>query len=167
MAKMNRVAKIAVKISISAVVLLVLIVGGGITYIWYSGQNSPDISAEEVPKAVKTKIISKPIKPADDAVVGASVQSLTSPVLPGTNSSIIVKTTPESKCLISVMYDKVASTDSGLAPKTADEYGVVTWTWTVGSSIPVGKYPVKVTCTRGKMSGVTAGTLEVVNKLEE
>jgi len=164
---MNRIAKLAIKISISAIVLLILIVGGGVAYIWYSGQNSSDILANEVPKPVKTEVLVKPIKPADDAVVAASVQALTSPVLAGTNSSVIVKTTPESKCVISVIYDKIASTDSGLSPKTADEYGVVTWTWTVGSSIPVGKYPVKVTCTRGKMSGVTAGTLEIVKKLEE
>lgn len=164
---MNRVTKTVVKVSISAIILLVLIVGGGIAYIWYAGQNTPAIIASEVPKAVQTSVVSTPAKPADNAKVGASVQALTTPVTPGMNSSIIVKTTPGSKCVISVMYDKVASTDSGLTPKEADEYGVVTWAWTVGPSIPVGKYPVKVTCVRGQNSGVTAGTLEVVKVIEE
>lgn len=164
---MNRITKTAIKISISALVLLVLIVGGGVGYIWYVGQNSPDVVVEEAPKPVKSSIVTAPAKPADDAKVGASVQALTSPVTPGMNSSIIVKTTPGAKCVISVTYDKVASTDSGLAPKEADEYGVVNWAWTVGTSIAVGKYPVKVTCVRGKNSGVTGGTLEVVKVLEE
>lgn len=164
---MNSIAKFAIKIIVSAFILLALIVIGGVGYIWYTGKNSPDIPDVEVAKTNKLIVDTKPNKPPEDAIVGASVQSLTTPVKPGTNTSLTVKTTPESKCTITMIYGKVASTDSGLVPKTADEYGVVTWTWTVESNVPVGKYPVKILCTRGKKSGATSGMLEISNKIEE
>lgn len=164
---MNKVAKTAIKISVSALILLTLIIGAGIGYVWYTGQNNQDELAKQTVEAVKPEAVIAPVKQADDANVGASVQSLTTPVVPGTNSSITVKTNPEAKCTISVTYNKIPSKDSGLIPKVADEYGVVDWSWTVESTVPIGKWPVKVTCTKGKKSGVTAGDLVVVSKLEE
>jgi len=165
---MNRVVKTTIKISVFAVVLLVLIVAGGIGYIWYTGQNNSDeiASSDTTVKASKPTTVIAPVKTAENAKVGASIQELTSPVLPGDNSSITVKTNPDAKCTISVIYDKTPSTDSGLLPKVADEYGIASWTWTVEKSAPLGKWPVKVTCAKGKMSGVVIGDLKLVKQLE-
>jgi hypothetical protein len=60
----------------------------------------------------------------------------------------------------------VVAADPGLVKKTADEYGMVSWTWGVSRSVPVGKWPVTVTCAIGKHSGVVIGDLEVVNSIK-
>lgn len=165
---MNRIAKTVIKVSVLSVVLLVLIVGVGVGYIWYNGQNGDnEIASQETIEPTKPPLVKKPTQLADNAKVGASVQALTSPTLPGDNSSITVKTNPDAKCTISVIYDKTPSTDSGLIPKNADEYGVVNWTWTVEKSAPIGKWPVKVTCVKDKLSGVVVGDLKVVRQIEE
>ncbi|PKL31847.1 hypothetical protein CVV43_00110 [Candidatus Saccharibacteria bacterium HGW-Saccharibacteria-1] len=164
---MNRAAKIAIRLGVSAVVLLIIIVGGGIFYIWYSGQNSAPVTIEAEPTPIKTSVQAKPAKIDENANVGVVTQSLTSPVKPGSNSSIIIKTNPKADCVISVIYNKVASTDSGLVAKVADEYGVVSWTWTVSNTVPLGKWPVKVTCSHNKKSGVGGGDLVVTDAIVE
>ncbi len=72
-----------------------------------------------------------------------------------------VKTNAAAACNIKVVYDKTASTDSGLIAKVADEYGMVSWGWTVEPSVPLGKWPVKVTCANAKHSAVVQSDLVV------
>jgi hypothetical protein len=103
----------------------------------------------------------KHVAPAANAKVGASVQTITSPVAPGDNASITIKTTPTASCTITVVYNKIASKDSGLTQKVADDYGVVSWTWTVGGATPLGIWPATVTCVYGKNSAVVQGDLRV------
>lgn len=103
----------------------------------------------------------KPPKPAPNAPVGVSISSLLSPVKAGSNTSVSIKTTPGAACSISVVYAGRASDDSGLAPKKADDYGLAIWTWTVGAAVPVGTWPVKVTCVHHGKSGVVQDDLRV------
>lgn len=146
----------------SAVLLIMIILGGGLAYTWYVGQNSNvDDASIATPVDSAPTPVAKPTKLAANANVGASVQTLTSPVAPGANASISVKTNPGSKCTIEVVYDGTASADSGLSPKDADEYGVVSWTWTVDASAPLGVWPVEVTCVYGDKSAVVKGDLVV------
>jgi hypothetical protein len=155
---------------ISIVVLLAVIVGGGVAYTYFLGpdgtQTADAITAPVEAPAPQPAI--KPTQPAADAKVSASVSMITSPVAPGSNSSVAIKTNAGAACKISVVYDKVETKDSGLTPKTADEFGTVSWAWTVGSSVPLGKWPVKVTCTnvKGDKSAVVQADL-VVAKPEE
>lgn len=147
---------------ISGVVLFLLIIILAIAYIWFLGQQEPTTSLiKKVPKAPSAPKLLAPHKPKPDAVVGVSVQSLTTPVTPGANASIMIRTNPEAKCTIAVIYNNVPSKDSGLVEKIADEYGMVNWTWTVPASTPVGKWPVRVTCANLKKSGFVEGKLEV------
>ena len=161
----TRVVKSIRNTIISIAVLLVLIVGAGIGYTWYMGQQPVDTAAVAAPveAAPKPAVIAAP-KLAPNANVSASVQVLTSPVAPGANSSIMVKTNPGSACTIKVEYDEVASTDSGLTPKTADEFGLVNWTWTVEPTVPHGIWPVDVTCVSGEKSAVVRGDLNVTDE---
>lgn len=132
---------------ISAAVLLVLMLAGGVAYTYYMGRaNSGNITALATPVTLPADPTIKPMQPAANSPESASVEVLTSPVVRGSNASLTVKTNPGSACAISVVYNNVASTDSGLTPKTADSFGTVSWTWTVGASVPVGTWPVKVTC---------------------
>lgn len=157
-------ARRARNISITVVVLLLLSVLAGVIYTWYVGAHT----TLEDPKAAKVDErldpVMKPRKMAPDAVVGASVQMLTSPLEPGANAMINVKTNPDAECTISVIYDKTASTDSGLMPKVADEYGIVSWTWTVDTSAALGTWPVKVTCANKKNSAVVVASLKLEKK---
>lgn len=153
---------------ISIGVLLVLTIGGGVAYTWYMGEYaaSPTTAIAAPVEAVPRQVI-KPPKPSPDAPASASVQMLTSPVMPGTNASITVKTNVEAECTISVEYNKIPSTDSGLKPETADEFGIVSWAWTVEESVPLGTWPVVVTCAANDKTAVVKGELVVANKIDE
>lgn len=142
-------------------ILLVLVVGCGVAYVWYIGQQPVNTAAEETPIETVQAPVIKPPQPAANAKVGAAVHMLTSPVAQGANASITVKTTPAAECTIKVVYDKTPSTDSGLIAKVADEYGMVSWSWTVEVSAPTGKWPAKVTCSSGEQSAVVQGDLVV------
>jgi len=164
---MNKAIKTIVKVAVAAVILLTLIVGGGIFYIWYSGQNESDkVVIKDVKPDTSKKTSIAPVKQAENARVGVVLQTVTSPVMPGDNTSITMKTNVGAKCTVAVVYDKIPSTDSGLTPKVADEYGLVSWTWTVDKNAALGKWPVKVTCVKGDKSGVASGQLEIVKTIE-
>jgi hypothetical protein len=157
----TRILKFIRNTLISVGVLLVLALGGGAAYTWYMGQTETPVAATPAPAATKPAPVIKPTAPAPDAKMSASVQMITSPVAPGANASITVKSNAGSNCTIKVVYDKTASKDSGLIPKVADEFGMVSWSWTVEASAPVGKWPVKVTCANTKNSAMVQGDLKV------
>lgn len=150
---------------ISMFVLFVLFVAAGIGYTWYMGQKPAIASAIEAPVEVQGPSLFKPSARGNNTAVGASTQSIDSPVLPGSNSTIVVRTAPAAACTITITYNKIVSKDSSLVDKVADEYGMVSWSWVVGPSTPIGKWPVKVLCTVDVNSAMTIGYLEVVNKL--
>lgn len=129
------------------------------------GQNV-DVSSIQAPVEYKAKIKAGPTKPAENTPVSASVQSLDSPIVPGMNVAMTVRTKPESTCSIKFIYNEITSTDSGLIDKVADEYGMVSWSWTVDGGVPLGVWPVKVTCVLGEKSAVVIGDLEVVGSLD-
>ena len=52
---------------------------------------------------------------------------------------------------------------SGLVKKIADEFGVVTWAWTVPAGTPQGTWPVNVSCKNKKYSAVVSSDLVVKN----
>ena len=159
---MNHIVKKTLKVAAIAVTLLVVLVGAGVGYTWYMSQYDDTSQAIQSPVAPMggVKNTTRPKIP-DTASIGASVQSITSPVAPGSNASIMVKTNPEANCTVSVIYDKTPSKDSGLAPKKADEYGIVEWTWTVENTVPLGSWPVEVTCSNKKNSAIVENDLRV------
>lgn len=157
-----RVLRSVRNIAISIVVLLIVVVGGGVGYTWYVGQNAAEDPVAIAPPVAPTPTpVIKPTKPAANAKQSAAVQILTSPVAPGSNASITVKTNAESDCTIKVEYNKVPSTDSGLKPKKADDFGIVSWTWTVEESVPLGTWPVDVTCAFNDQTAMVRGDLVV------
>lgn len=161
----RKVRRTIKRIAITALVLLVLFVGGGIAYVYYTGQNT-DPNVSTTPKIVEEKDpLPKPVQPSPNAPVGAAINFLSSPVKPGENASITVRTNATSTCEITVTYNDVKSTDSGLTKKTADSYGNVTWSWTVGTTVPEGKHKVQAVCTYHGRTGMVIGDLVVSNKV--
>ncbi len=150
-------------ISISIGTLLVIFVGIGVAYTFYMSQTdtAPVVSKPESTLRPNTV---KHAKLADNVPANASVQSLTTPVMPGDNASMSVKGNPGSTCSIKVEYNKVASADSGLIAKPTNEFGIVTWAWTLGATTPEGKWPVTVTCEYNKKTAIVIGDL-VVSKI--
>jgi len=143
----------------TVLVLALLFMGAGLAYAWYTSRQN-NVVITEAPKPVPKKT-STPPKVADNTPVGVSVTILTSPIKAGSNASITIKTKPLAACSIKVEYDKKPSTDGGLVPKSADEYGVATWAWTVESGRPAGKWPVDITCARDGKSGYVRGDLVI------
>jgi hypothetical protein len=149
---------------ISVVVVVVVLVGGGVAYTYFLGPDNSQSTVAAPTVAPPADPIAKPPKMAENAKESASIQTLTSPIAPGSNALLSVRTNPGSKCTVTVVYNNVPSTDSGLAAKVADEYGTVSWSWTVGSSVPLGKWPVKVTCAYKDRSAVVQGDLVVAKQ---
>ncbi len=158
-----RIPKVIRKIVISFIVLVVLFVAAGVVYVLVTdGKPTPPPPAKKVVQQVPA--LPKPVAPGANSPEGVSIESPPLPVTPGSNDSVTAMTDAGSKCSISVVYNGVQSTDSGLAPKTADAYGNVSWTWTVGSSVPVGTWPVNVTCVYNGRSGVMDSTVQVTKQ---
>ncbi len=150
---------------IGVVVLLLLIVAGGVAYTWYMGKYHPAKPITSKLKPGLAPTIRKPtINP--DTRESVALQNFTSPVVPGSNVSITIKTLPLSNCVISVIYDDKPSKDSGLGPKKADDYGALTWTWTVEESVPLGKWPLKITCEWNKKTAILLRDLVVMTQEE-
>lgn len=148
---------------ISLLCLSSILIGAAGVYVWYIGKYGPK-DAASVAEPVETKADStiKINKPDPNIVVGVSVQMLTSPVTIGSTASISVRTNAGAKCTISVVYNQIASKDPGLTSVIADDYGLASWTWTVGDSTPVGKWPVNVKCSNDSKSGVVSPEIEIV-----
>lgn len=164
--KKSRTLRVVRNIAIVFVVLIILLLVVGVAYTWYMGQHGIENTPADA-KPIKQKVQTKgPRIPDPNAKVGVSVQLLTTPISLGSNASISIKTNPEAKCTITVIYNKVPSKDSGLVPKIANEYGLVEWSWTVESTTPLGKWPVTVTCANSKNSGMVIGDLVVVKQVD-
>ncbi len=73
------------------------------------------------------------------------VQSLTSPVERGRTAYMEILGTPGEEYSITVYYASSVSKAADLVPKTADENGLVTWKWKVGSRTTAGTYKITVT----------------------
>jgi hypothetical protein len=147
---------------IAVSVLVILFLGGGVAYVWFSGRTPVEQPKPKSTKSTEPSALPKPSQPSPSAVEQAALQALTSPVKAGQNSSVNVKTNATSTCTINVSYNNVASKDSGLTPKVADAYGNVSWSWTVDPTAPVGSWPVKVTCVYRGRSAVVIGNLQVI-----
>lgn len=147
------------KLMITCLILGVILVGAGMAYSWYNSKyGGSEVAVATLKKPTPSR---QPTKPSQTGQIGASLQSISSPIAPGDNASITVHTNADANCTIAVVYNKVPAKDSGLAPKKADELGLVTWGWTVPATTPVGKWPVTVTCANLKKSGVVSGDLVV------
>ena len=81
------------------------------------------------------------------------IVSVTSPVLAGSNATLVAKTTPGANCIIAVYYSSGASEAQGLTAQPADANGDVSWTWKVGPNTQKGSYRIEVTASLGGQSG--------------
>jgi hypothetical protein len=163
--RVKRTLRVVRNILISTIVLAVLVVGAGVAYTWYMSRQ-PVSNLEAAPEPQSLAPIITPKKSNPNAKVGVSIESLSTPIPPGGEGSLIIKTNPDASCDIVITHKntppakdtKVA--DDRLSTQIADEFGVVNWTWN-NPMTPVGAWKVKVTCTLGEHSGVVQADLVV------
>ena len=149
-------------IAVSAVVLLVLFLGAGGTYVLFAdkGAQTPLAETPAAPAESSNAPIA-PTKPQPRSAEGAAVEVLSSPVARGSIASISVQTDPASACTIAVVYNNIPSNAAGLGSAVADAYGTVSWNWVVPTTAPIGTWPVTVTCAYNGQTGVVQGDLQV------
>jgi len=140
--------------------LILLAIVGGAGYTWYMGEQN--LMASNIEKPMPSRRVEiRPVRQDPNANVGVAIQMLTSPVTPGDNASVTVRTNQRANCNITVTYNDVKSTDSGLMAKTADDFGMASWSWKVEPSAPAGTWPVDITCATKKKSGMVRGDLTI------
>lgn len=160
--RLSPILRITRNVFVATFMLGGLLVGAAAAFTWYNGAygEQPKVTAT-IRKPVKSKA---PVQHSPTARVGASIQMLSSPVSPGENATMTVRTNTMANCTIKVEYNNKPAVDSGLVPKKSDEYGMVTWGWTVPAGTPLGKWPVTVLCANQKNSGQVIGDLVIVKK---
>ena len=147
----RRRSRLVVTVTIVTLVFLLLLVIAALVYVWYRG-NHTEVSTKTIETTLTNQQKAPPVVD-EKTPVGVAVSVFSSPIKAGANASITIRTKQKAACNISLMYGKDKATDSGLVPKTADEYGVVGWSWTVESTRFPGIYPIDITCAKDGKSG--------------
>ncbi len=83
-------------------------------------------------------------QPPASGSLAISVVSLTSPVSPGSTAKLTIRTSPDAACSIEVHYKSGLSHAAGLGQQTANDEGLVTWRWKVGTSTTPGTWRIVV-----------------------
>lgn len=156
-----RIPKPLSRVLIGIVALIILFIGAGLAYTYFDEPDTVenDSDVETAQQFYEPSLNDN--EPGPDANVGVSVQMLTSPVAPGSNATFKVRTLRGAECDITVEYDGIESQDTGLMTKTADRFGMASWTWTVEETVPHGEWPIEVLCSRNEQSGMMRADLEV------
>jgi hypothetical protein len=91
------------------------------------------------------------------------VISATSPVSPGGKPvTVFIKTKPGATSEIELGYEGGQNEKGALYSKQANSSGLISWTWTVDPSVPLGAYPIIVTAkSLDGQTAVAKSTLEV------
>lgn len=165
--KKKRYARLLRNVVIGIAILAVLIGGTYAALLWFNNPQAaltvkePDATNQQNPSFMT------PHKPPKDVAIGSSIQSISSPIAPGNNASLTLRTTESAVCTIKVVRIDAAMrevqrvSDSGLSDKEADDFGVVTWTWTMPADAVIAKWQADITCTRDSKSTRSIGEIEV------
>lgn len=88
--------------------------------------------------------------------------SVTSPISPGENATLVAQTVGGAYCTITVYYLSGPSRAAGLYSKYADNHGSVSWTWRVGTRTTSGTWPIVVTATKNGQTAKKKTSFEVL-----
>lgn len=164
--KQSRLIRFVRNLTVGVVILTVIIGGVYVVLLWL---NKPKVASTPAPDATNKDNPSfmTPHKPPKDVAIGSSIQSISSPVSPGDNASLTLRTTESAVCTIKVvrldaeMREVQRVADSGLGDKTADEFGIVTWTWTMPANAAIAKWQADISCMRDSKGTRSIGEIVV------
>ena len=154
------------KLLITVIVLTIILIGIGVLLLWFLEPNNVDRTIELAAPSQKPEF-TKPRKSGPNIPIGSAVQSVSSPISPGDNASLSIRTTEGAACSVKVVlldpHGKEISRvdDSGLMDKKVDDFGLVTWTWTMPDGASLGEWKGDVVCVRDEMSTRSAATIVV------
>lgn len=161
-----RVPKRVRNVTISAGILLILLVAAGIAYTWLADRQPQMVATAPASTTVSYTPVT-PRQPAPNAPEGVAAEIVTSPVAHGDEATVSVRTNPTSTCKIALIYDydyskkQTPVSDPALSPQTADAYGSASWTWTIAPSAPAGPAKATVTCTYATHTAVVQSDIVV------
>ena len=92
--------------------------------------------------------------PSSNSPEGVALQAMTTPVQVGAVFYLSAETNAGSLCTAYIDYAGTDGTDPNLNSQQANEYGNVTWTWTVPDKAPLGTWPLTITCLYRGRTGV-------------
>ena len=104
-------------------------------------------------------VLAAPVAYAQDVKV--KVVSVTSPITAGSKATLTVQTDPNARCTPQVQYRSGTGRAKGLSRKTADDQGMVSWTWLVSSATMRGTWPIHVRCTSQGQQGMVDTSITV------
>ncbi|HYB44039.1 MAG TPA: hypothetical protein VEL75_19825 [Candidatus Methylomirabilis sp.] len=94
---------------------------------------------------------------AADAVGAAelpvSIVSMSSPIARPGRAELQIQTEPAASCIISVISRSGPAPSAGLESQVADDGGRVVWRWAVDAKSMRGRWPIVVTCQKGRDLG--------------
>lgn len=155
------------KVAISAGVLMVLLLAAGVVYTWFADQSTTVTLSPASTTTTSAEAPIKPIAPRPNAQEGVALELATSPVSRGAEATVTVHTDPTSTCTIAVIYKydyqkkQTPISDPNLGKQVADDYGEVSWTWTISQAAQLGPGKATVTCTYGSHTAVVAADIVV------
>lgn len=167
--RLSHKARVARRVKVGTV-SIVSVVGavGGLLFVlvWVQKPHAvPQLATSALAQPKMPDLTSHAAGP--NVPIGSSVQALSSPVAPGSNAYVTLRTTEGAVCSIKVVhldpYQKELArvADSGLADKTADDYGMVTWTWTMPPTAAIATWRADMYCKRGNKSTHSIGDIVV------
>jgi predicted nucleic acid-binding Zn ribbon protein len=159
----KRTSKVLRKTIISSIALVILFAGAGFGYTYYiDKQNSTALKSSTNAADQQQGQTITPSKPSPNAPEDASLEVLTTPIARSQTDMVSIKTQAYSTCSIGVTYlGGLIAHDPGLTPKTADDFGSVSWNWTISPTAPIGQGSVKITCNFYKKSAMVEGNFQV------
>jgi hypothetical protein len=121
---------------------------------------TPKPASKPTPKPAPKPTPRPTPKPAS-GTLKVTVTNLTSPVSPGEDATVGIRTRAGASCSIVVRYKSGPSKAQGLGPLKVDGSGVGSWTWLVGSRTTHGSWPITITCVSAGKSASAHATLVV------
>lgn len=119
-------------------------------------------SVASVPAIAKGAAASTASKTADaKKTLDVSITKLTSPVKPGDDATVAIKTDAGALCKIEVKLKSGPSTAAGLKSQRADDKGVASWSWKIAPNAAIGEWPVTVSTSLKGAKGTATGTLKI------
>jgi hypothetical protein len=156
-------SRAAKKIMISASVLFTCFVIAGLLYVYLTDRNTKQHITKLSSNIVTKSPLPTPLAPGPNSPEGVSIEVLASPASIGSDVYLSVLTNAGSTCSVAMSYNGGQTGTAVASDQIANDYGDITWNWTVGSNVPVGTWPVKVVCAYRGRTGVAINNLQVIS----
>ena len=154
--------KTSIILVLLCILLAAFLIGMGYLYAWLvSNQIMPNDAYNT--QNYKPVEIKKPVARLNQRV-NVAVSNISSPATPGETVHLSIRTNVDAVCTLEVLTPVKKLIDATLGAKSADEFGIVSWSWVVPADTKDTSWPVSVTCNNREYSGVVKTTVVIAAK---